>query len=344
MDEQKILTYYFKTIQALLKAKNENDAFNIFRLENLICLHTDHNNWNGSIDYYQIEILISPVRYAEMEKEGSIEKTESVISSAFDSATKGDESIVFTGIIIRPSSTVEDDVREAETGIDFSFWDFGYYNVFISHLTKDKTSASNLKTALSDYGISCFVAHEDIEPTKLWTEEIENALKTMHCLCAIITPDFINSKWCDQEVGYALGRRVLVIPIRKDSDPYGLIGKIQGIQSKGKGANKLAEEIFHILCSNNLSKRNYIRILAELLLNSKNNIEANKWIKLLNSISVVDYEIVEFVYSNYLANDNLKEETTLKMANEFFAKYSLEPLKKEKAIVSGKIDTDYLPF
>ena len=344
MNDQELLTYYFKTIQALLRAKNENDAFDIFKLSNLRCIQTDHDNWNGGIDYYRIEILVSPINFAKLEKDGRVEKIESTINSAFENATKGDESIVFNGIVIIPSSTVENDDNDTEIEIDFSFWDFGYYNIFISHLTKDKISASNLKTALYGYGISCFVAHEDIEPTKLWANEIENALKTMNCLCAIITPNFTNSKWCDQEVGYALGRRILVIPIRKDSDPYGLLGKIQGIQSKGKSANKLAEEIFQILCTNALSKKVYIRNLSNLLLNSKNNTEANKWINLLNSVSTIDSEIVEFVYSNYLTNENLKDDTTLKVANDLFARYSLEPLRKENIVESGKIEVDYLPF
>lgn len=306
MDDQKILSYYFKTVQALLKAKDENDAFNIFCLNNLSCIQTGHDNWNGGIDFYKIEIFVSPTKYAKLEKEGSIAKIESVIGSAFNLATKSDESVVFNSIIIVPSSTTDDDPIDADMGIDFSFWDFGYYNIFISHLTADKMSASNLKTALYNYGISCFVAHEDIEPTKLWANEIESALRTMHCLCAILTTGFIDSKWCDQEVGYALGRRVLVIPIRKGSDPYGLLGKIQGIQSRGKNANKLAEEIFQILYTNNLSRRKYTRLLAELLLNSKNNTEACKWVKLLNSIPTVDYEVIEFVYSNYFTNAILR--------------------------------------
>lgn len=343
MDDQKILTYYFDTIQGLLKAKDESEAFDIFRINNLRCIQTSHDNWNGGIDYYQVEIFISPAKYAKLEQDKKIEKIESAISSAFDNATKGDESVVFNSIIIVPSATIEDDLFNADTLVDFSFWNFGYYNIFISHLTKDKISASNLKIALFDYGISCFVAHEDIEPTKLWASEIENALKTMHCLCAIITPEFINSRWCDQEVGYALGRGVLVIPIRKDSDPYGLLGKIQGIQSKGKSANKLAKEIFQILCSNSLTKKLYVKNLAGLFLNSKSIIEADRWIELLNSIATLDYEVVEFIYSNYLTNENLKDDTILNKANKVFSEHSLKPISAEPAIENNNAEIE-LPF
>ncbi|OJX56133.1 MAG: hypothetical protein BGO84_07640 [Dysgonomonas sp. 37-18] len=176
----------------------------------------------------------------------------------------------------------------------------------------------------------------------MWANEIESALKTMHCLCAIITPEFNNSKWCDQEVGYALGRNILVIPIRKGCDPYGLFGKVQGIQSNGKSANKLAEEIFHILCSNKISQKTYLKILAGLLLNSKNNNEASKWLNLIKDIKSMDNEIIEFIHSNYLKNDNLTDDSILKIANEFFTKYSFKPLQKV-AVVEENIGDD-LPF
>lgn len=187
------------------------------------------------------------------------------------------------------------------------------------------------------------MAHEDIEPTKEWANEIEKALLTMDCLCAIITPQFIDSKWCDQEVGFALGRRVLVIPIRKNHDPYGLIGKFQGIQSKDKTANKLAQEIFDILCKNIHSKKVYIRNLGNLFLNSKSIDEANKWIDVLNSVKVIDKDIVEFINMHYLDNDNLKDSKVIEKANKIFIKHSLRTINKD-LFVEKNIEIDNLPF
>lgn len=62
----------------------------------------------------------------------------------------------------------------------------------------------------------------------------------MDALCAIITPCFKGSDWCDQEVGMALGQRKLVIPVSKENElPYGFFGKYQAIKSKGQNAKKL---------------------------------------------------------------------------------------------------------
>ena len=53
-------------------------------------------------------------------------------------------------------------------GIDPPFWRKGMLRLFISHLAAHREFAKQLQEALLDYGISAFVAHSDIEPTKEW--------------------------------------------------------------------------------------------------------------------------------------------------------------------------------
>ena len=57
---------------------------------------------------------------------------------------------------------------------------------------------------LEPYGISAFVAHEDIKPTKEWEVKIEKALFSMNALCSILTPEF-NKSLCDGMGGHAKG-------------------------------------------------------------------------------------------------------------------------------------------
>jgi hypothetical protein len=96
-----------------------------------------------------------------------------------------------------------------------SFWSEQEPRIFLSHLTKYKKLTSTLSQTLKDdYGVVGFVAHEDITPTKQWQDEIEAALSTMDALVALMTPKFINSCWCDQEVGVAIGRNLPIIAIK----------------------------------------------------------------------------------------------------------------------------------
>lgn len=93
-----------------------------------------------------------------------------------------------------------------------------------------KVNTASLKDSLALYGISCFVAHEDIHPTKEWMDEIESALFSMDALIALMTDDFHDSDWTDQEVGVAMGRCVPVISLKLGKlNPYGFIGRFQAL-------------------------------------------------------------------------------------------------------------------
>jgi hypothetical protein len=129
-------------------------------------------------------------------------------------------------------------------------WPEGFFRLFLSHLAKHKVAVSKLKDELEQFGISAFVAHEAIKPSLEWLREIELALRSMHALVAIITPDFHASNWTDQEIGWALGRGVLVVPVRLGADPYGFAGKVQGISGNMEKPKTLAKAVFGALLAN----------------------------------------------------------------------------------------------
>ena len=121
------------------------------------------------------------------------------------------------------------------------------FRLFISHISKDKLIATRLRDALKSYNVAAFVAHEDIEPTLPWQEEIERGLRTMDAMVAVHTPGFSLSNWTQQEVGYALGRGVPVISFKYGEDPTGFIQKHQALPRRGKTAEIVAEEIANLL-------------------------------------------------------------------------------------------------
>lgn len=124
-----------------------------------------------------------------------------------------------------------------------TFWKQGFLRVFVSHLAKNRRKMTQLKLALDGWGASCFIAHEDIEPSREWQTEIEAALATMDAMVAVIEPGFRDSAWTDQEVGHALGRGVEVVPVLIGIDPHGFIAKIQGVPAKDRRPSVVAEDI-----------------------------------------------------------------------------------------------------
>lgn len=103
-------------------------------------------------------------------------------------------------------------------------WGDKGFRLFLSHKSEVKKEAAELKEKLGLFGVSAFVAHEDIEPSRTWLAEIENALHSMDAFAALVTENFHDSDWTDQEVGFALARRVPVIAVKLERDPYGFLG------------------------------------------------------------------------------------------------------------------------
>ena len=127
------------------------------------------------------------------------------------------------------------------------FWTDGYFRIFVSHLSSNRERMSAMKVNLANWGASAFIAHEDIEASREWRDEVEAGLESMEVLVAVVEPGFKESGWCAQEVGYALGRKIDIIPLRAGLDPFGFFGKYQGIQIKGKYPEVVASEIIQAL-------------------------------------------------------------------------------------------------
>ncbi len=134
------------------------------------------------------------------------------------------------------------------------------YKVFISHKAEYKDSAKIWKEKLSFYGISSFVAHEDIDPVKMWPQEIEKALLSMDAFVALITEGFNKSCWTNQEIGFAYARKVKIVPIRFPKDPQGFISQIQAFSPKGTEGT--AKEIVGILIKETKMLDVYIKAVS----------------------------------------------------------------------------------
>jgi signal recognition particle subunit SEC65 len=132
--------------------------------------------------------------------------------------------------------------------------DGSQFRLFISHLAIHKVKAMRLKEALAPYHISCFVAHEDINPTRAWQDEILRALSKMDAMLTVHTDGFSESIWCQQEIGFALGRSVKVIALRMEEDPKGFIATEQAILLRKRNAEQVSEEIASILTNHPSTK------------------------------------------------------------------------------------------
>jgi hypothetical protein len=225
-----------------------------------------------------------------------------------------------------------------------TFWKAGHFKLFISHLSSFKKTVSHLKISLEKYGISAFVAHEDIEPAKEWQDEIEKGLFTMDALCAVLMPGFKESNWTDQEIGVAIGRGVLIIPIKKECDPYGFIGKYQGLQAVGKNIDEVATEIFEILTKNPKTRITILNYLINLFLLSNNEKEGLERIRSISKINSIPLERINYLTSQIIENKNLKTNSILIAFNDLIKLYGQKPIIEKSFDKINFEETEDLPF
>ncbi len=119
-------------------------------------------------------------------------------------------------------------------------WGAGHHRkklVFLSHRAAYRRQVARVREHLENHGLQCFVAHEDINPSEIWQNEILNALNTMHVFVGFVTDDFHGGGWPDQEVGYAYQRGVPRVFVKLEgADPIGLVAREQALTTSWERA------------------------------------------------------------------------------------------------------------
>jgi hypothetical protein len=101
-------------------------------------------------------------------------------------------------------------------------------NAFISYQTNDKITAGKLKQELSNYNINAFLAHEDLEVSTEWQNEIFENLKKSSLFICLLSQNYLKSPFCMQESGMALLLSMTIIPLSLDDTiSPGFLSKVQ---------------------------------------------------------------------------------------------------------------------
>jgi len=230
----------------------------------------DCDNWNGGTYGHALYLVIPETLYLktikdkeryQLQIQGDINKLHNIqneyIAAVFleMEVAEGQDWRKESGLLLTGQRTV---APEAARRV----WGDEGYRVFLSHKNEVKKETAELKEKLKLFGISGFVAHEDIHPTKEWQDEIENALFSMDAFVALMTEDFHESIWTDQEVGVAFGRGIPIISVKLGKDPYGFIGKFQALSCSWESAPK---EIVKILIKQEQMLNAYIKAVENCI-------------------------------------------------------------------------------
>ncbi len=212
------LDSYLATLNRLYERTNEPLLREIV-VNGAVSIHEgwDYDNWNGGTYGHAITLTVPEEMFLRViDAKGDLQ---SRIATDLNKLNNSQNEFV-SQVFIEMSTTEQDRWRE-ESGVyrppmaahSMSadslqrIWGPYHVRVFLSHKATVKVQTSQLKQSLARCGIAAFVANEDIEPTQEWQREVERALFSMDALVALLTPDFHDSNWTDQEVGVAIRTR-----------------------------------------------------------------------------------------------------------------------------------------
>jgi hypothetical protein len=172
-------------------------------------------------------------------------------------------------------------------------WGQGYLRAFLSHKTEYKKQAAELKSSLTNLGIAAFVAHDDIEPTREWQNEIELALSTQDVCIALLTEKYHDSNWTDQEIGISIGRGVPIVAVRLGRDPYGFIGKFQAFSGGERKSDEIAVELMRAFLGNERLNQRMASALVLRFEHAKDFAHAKKLMEYIEELKSLSPDLID---------------------------------------------------
>ena len=205
--------------------------------------------------------------------------------------------------------------KEEKEKVSVDEYEVGTIQVFASYSTDDKFLAGDVKRILEQYGLSVFLAHDDIPPLCDWHEEISKNLNECDVFLPILTRSFSESVWTDQEVGIAFGLKKLIIPLKVDTAPYGFISKIQACKLDARSPRRSCLKIISVLGDSQFSEL-LIDCFIRGLENACDFDDATKVLEKLDEFETYDEEHINQIIRIAIRNNQFrkcsKEETFLR--------------------------------
>jgi hypothetical protein len=148
---------------------------------------------------------------------------------------------------------------------------------------------------------------------------VESNLATCDALAAFLHEGFITSRWCDQEVGFALCRSTLILPIVIDVDPYGFMGRYQGLRVHHLSPEAVAKKVYETLRDNPKTSEvvqrgytaNHTENTVRLFEKSASFAATRRNYKLLESLTDWTWDLLDRVSEASRTNSQISRETLM---------------------------------
>ena len=175
-----------------------------------------------------------------------------------------------------------------EEGSNSNFTSRKPTSVFVSHSNKDNTMANEIESSINKLYLELFLAHRDIEGGEEWREVIRGKIRDCNVFVALVTPDFHESEYTEQEVGAAWLLKKPILSIRVDgTDPKGFITGKQWITYNKQYPHTTAGELVKFALTEMDGHDRMVDVVVEILNNARSFNESNYLADILSSQTVL---------------------------------------------------------
>lgn len=262
----------------------------------------NYNQYQGDegYDYFYLRIGLRASAFRTLGSPTERTAFENKIYEIAQPVVDASDDLAMRGVQVYPIAVLDGSWRsgiarpiQASTDEVSRIWKEGYFRLFLSHSSADKQFAADLKKRFSHNRIDTFVAHEDIEPNLTWQDEIKLALASCHALLFVASRKSCESVWCHQEVGWALGRGLFVTSYSLNADPVGLMSALQGWSAPDHVIFDIRKRLLEFLVKEDKTEPAIREPLVQLLLSSKDVLQAEYSLGFLEMLRALSQDQVE---------------------------------------------------
>src|SRR4051812_17302682 len=102
------------------------------------------------------------------------------------------------------------------------------FRIFISYSHEDKKAVEGIDIVLRREGLTP-VWDKEVKPGTSFTDSIKRQISTAHLFMPLLTRGSQDRPWVHQEIGFAIGIDVPVLPIALDQLPGEMVAAIQAL-------------------------------------------------------------------------------------------------------------------
>jgi hypothetical protein len=103
-------------------------------------------------------------------------------------------------------------------------------SIFFSHSSRDRKWCEWLAADAAKFGVTAYLAEHDPQPGKQLAEKVKRNIGRCNALVVLLTENSVSSSYVQQEIGWALAKGKLVIPLFQSGIPSTELAMLQGVE------------------------------------------------------------------------------------------------------------------